>query len=161
MPSNYRGKIKTQSKAKRKKRVRRLVQIVCGFICLMLMGISVAGPLTAAEKDPEAEIHERVEQLMKAKVSDDWETVYNLYNNAYRESITKTNFLRKPRNMVYKEFEIDGIDVLPTGTEANVTVKSGFMIQGYEIKDAPEKQKWVKEEGQWFQKVNPEDAKQF
>ncbi len=108
-----------------------------------------------SQQKPEELLRKRVMELMQAKIGGKWDVVYTFYDSNFRNATSKESFLNRPRKMSFKNITIEKIEILPSGKEAKVEVKSDVTMQGFDFKGAPSKQHWIKEEDMWFQKVNP------
>jgi hypothetical protein len=134
------------------KNLRVIMLLVLSFALL----VSVSTGYTASPpQGPEETLKKRVEGLMGARIQGNWAEVYDFYDSAFRETISREDFDNHPRNMLFKSFRIEEIEILPSGEEATVKVRMDFSARGYDFKDAPENQQWIKQEGQWFLKVRP------
>ena len=112
--------------------------------------------LTAAcdFKKPEERVRERARLLLQAKVDGKWDQVYDLYDADYRKTITREAFAKRPRTMSYKAFTIEGVEILPSGTEAVVRVTETVSIQTFEFRSPVIPQRWIKaDDGKWYQRV--------
>lgn len=115
----------------------------------------LASALTCSEQSQDELLRKRVEELMQAKADGKWDVVHGLYDANFRKSVSESSFANQPRKMRFKSFTIEKLEILPSGTEAVVEVKSNVEMQGFEFKGAVNKQHWIKEGEQWFQKVKP------
>lgn len=104
---------------------------------------------------PEESLQKRVEGLMQAKIDGKWDVVYTFYDASFRNAVSKENFANRTRNLRFKGFKIEEIEMLPSSKEARVKVGMDISLQGFDFKDAPKNQHWIKEEGKWFLKVQP------
>ncbi|MCP4131623.1 MAG: hypothetical protein GY754_11650 [bacterium] len=57
--------------------------------------------------------------------------------------------------MSFKNSAIEKIEILASGKEAKIEIKSDVTMHGSDFKGAPSRQYWIKEGDMWFQKVNP------
>ena len=86
--------------------------------------------------------------------------MYDLYDADYRKTITREDFIRRPRNMQYVAFTIESVEVLPSGKEAVVKAKEDVTFQAYPFSSPVKAQRWIKaDDGKWYQKV--EDTNPF
>ena len=122
--------------------------------CVFLLASTLTCSATEQQSQDEL-LRKRVEELMQAKADGKWDVVYGLYNANFRNAVPGNSFANKPRTMRFKSFTIEKLEILPSGTEAVVEVKSNVEMQGFEFKGALNKQHWIKEGEQWFQKVRP------
>ena len=121
-----------------------------------LIAALAAVVLTAAcdFKKPEERVRERATLLLQAKVDGKWDQVYDLYDADYRKTIPREAFAKRPRNMSYKGFVIEGVEVLPSGTEAVVRVTETVSVQTFAFKSPVIPQRWIKaDDGKWYQRV--------
>lgn len=99
----------------------------------------------------EKNLHNRAEKLWEAKVEGDWETIYNMTVESYREKVQLEKFARAPFLNVLS-FSIKEIKAEPP--EARVMVEYRFAHQSFEF-DAIAKDEWVWENGNWFLNMKP------
>jgi len=104
----------------------------------------------------EESLRKRIDTLMQAKINGKWDIVYDHYDSSYRKTLPREQFANRSRSMQFKNFSIETIEILPSGKEAKVKVKSDISLQGFDFKGAPENQQWIEENGQWFLKVKPQ-----
>lgn len=105
-------------------------------------------------KKPEERVRGRAEQLMQAKIDGRWDQVYDLYDADYRKTITRKDFIGRPRNMRHTGFTIESIEVLPSEKEAVVKAKESVTFQAYEFTSPVKAWQWIKaDDGKWYMKV--------
>lgn len=105
-------------------------------------------------KKPEERVRESAQTMMQAKVDGKWDQVYDLYDADYRKTITREDFIKRPRNTTYKGFAIESVEVLPSGTEAVVRMTETVSVQTFEFKSPVIPQRWIKaDDGKWYQRV--------
>jgi hypothetical protein len=124
------------------------------FLSVMLLTIGVCSCSTLPFRSSEEALRIRVEEMMNARINDDWEKVYGYLDSGYQNRISKTNFLNIRREMDYIKYSIVSVEVQPSGREAVVQVKQDISIKMFDFKDQPEKQQWVKDGFSWYLKVN-------
>ena len=100
-------------------------------VMVILISLSVMlGGCAHLLRDPGSEeaLRQRVTQAWNAKVSKNWDIVYNLTVAEYREKVSLQAFLRGA-NLDISEFSIKEITMLESGKEAvaNVTCKASHM----------------------------------
>jgi uncharacterized protein YchJ len=105
---------------------------------------------TRKEKDL---LRDRVAQLMNAKMAGKWDLAYDFFDPDFRISVSKKDFTSLQRKTVFKGFEIRKLEILPSGKEARVEINNHISMMGYDLKNAPEVQHWVKVDGRWYVKV--------
>ncbi len=109
----------------------------------------------------EESLQKRVEGLMQAKIDGKWDVVYTFYDASFRNAVARENFAQKTKNISFKAFRIEKIEILSSGKEARVKVATDISFQGFDFKDAPKNQHWIKEKGKWFLKVTPSSDNPF
>lgn len=127
--------------------------IVTLMTLLILTSCATLLPTTNSQKN----LENRVAELMSAKVSGDWATVYDYFNQDYRNEIEKSNFTNRNR-IIFTEYTIESI-VINQKNNATVHVTTSFMSNGFTFNDAPSKQTWLYENGNWYQQVMPHAEK--
>jgi len=118
------------------------------FLIFTIMGAS------PVQKKAEESLRKRVEGLMQAKVDGKWDVVYTYYDTGFRKAASQENFTKRSGRMDFKSFTIESLEILPSGNEATVKLKTDISMQGFDFKGKQEKQHWIKQDGEWFQKVN-------
>lgn len=104
-------------------------------------------------KSSEESLRQRVDQLMNAKAADDWEMVYDLMDSSYRKRVTKQNFLNMNREIQFSNYRFESLDIDPSGDTAVVKVKYDMSVKVFDFADQVETQQWVRENWQWYLKV--------
>jgi hypothetical protein len=123
------------------------------ILMMMLSAVWLCSCSTLPFRSPEENLRIRVDEMMNARVNDDWGKVYDYLDSGYRNRISKTNFLNIRREMDITSYKIESIEVLPSGKEATVQVKQNISIKVFDFKDQVEKQQWVKDGFSWHLKV--------
>jgi hypothetical protein len=124
---------------------------------LVLIFILAIGCASLPQKiSKEEALRNRVNALMQAKIDGKWDIVYDLYDSSYRKTLSREQFASRSRAMLFKNFSIETIEILPSGTEAKVKVRTDISMKGFDFKGAPENQNWIEENGKWFMKVKPQ-----
>jgi hypothetical protein len=124
------------------------------FFIMMLGMVWVSSCSTLPFRSSEDALRIRVEEMMNARIDDDWGKVYDYLDSAYRNKMSKKNFLNIKREIDYTNYKIESIEILPSGKEAMAQVKQSISIKVFDFKDQPEKQQWVKEGFSWYLKVD-------
>jgi hypothetical protein len=104
---------------------------------------------------PEEYLQKRVEGLMQAKINGTWDVVYSFYDSSFRKGVSLDKFSSIPRDIDFKNFTIENIEMLPSKREATAKVKVDISVKGFTFKGAPENQLWIKEGRQWYLKARP------
>jgi hypothetical protein len=128
---------------------------ICTIAALVALAAFLAGCANILVREESDVLRLRVEKLLNAKVARDWGTVYELLDPAFRQKVSKIAFLNRPRNIVFKGFKIKDLQLLPSGKEAKVNVIYTISMRGFVFKNAPEVQRWVQTEGNWYLKMIP------
>jgi hypothetical protein len=117
-----------------------LISFLCGCATL------------SSSKDEENVLRDRVVQMMDAKITGNWDLVYNYYDPAFRSRTSKGEFTSENR-ILFKAYAIQKLEIFPSGKEARVEISNDISMQGFDFKDAPEIQQWVNVDGKWYYKV--------
>lgn len=118
------------------------------FIALLLL----AGCATLQEKKHSQSLEKRVSEYMQAQIDRKWDKVYTFFDSSYRKTVSQESFAQTPRNIAFKAFKVEEIKVSPSENQATVKVKIDIEFQSFTFPDAPQTQKWIKENGNWFLK---------
>lgn len=116
-----------------------LVAVVAGYL------ISVSGGNT------EEALRQQVQKEWDARVSGDWGTVYDLTTRAFKENMSKANFVGKS-NIIIKDFTVKDVRVLESGKEGESFVEYKMSHMGFDF-DTKSKRKWVWEDGAWHMEL--------
>ncbi len=119
---------------------------------LVVLSACAALPL----KPPEEVLRQRVDRLMTAKVNNDWGTVYDLINSSYTKTFPKENFINRNREIRFSNYRFESLSIDPSGDAATVTVKYDMGVKMFDFDDQVEKQRWIRENGNWYLKVDKE-----
>jgi hypothetical protein len=134
---------------------RTLLVAVCCLMLILSAGCAALTPITAKQET----LDERVKNYMQAQIDGKWDRAWSFFDSSSRAKVTRESYVNRPRNLSYKGFGIEEITVLPSGDQAAVKVRIDISFMGYDFKDAPQKQEWVKEKGEWFVKSEPQSQK--
>lgn len=140
--------------------MRRMKWNLAAAMCC-LMAILLAGCAGLTPEPKQESLDERVKNYMQAQIDKDWAKVYSFFHSSYREKMSKEQFTGMVRKLSYKSFTIEGIDMLPSGQEAQVKVRIDLSFMGYVFPRAPQKQNWAKENGGWFVKGSDKTTPPF
>jgi len=122
------------------------------FLCTIVLFYSCDAFKTTTS--PEETLKERINLLMTSKLNGDWATVYDLYNTNFKNKISKKSFNRS-KNMTFISYRIESLEMDTSKKMADAVVKSEIETGGYTLKDVPENQHWIIENGEWFLAVKP------
>jgi len=104
-------------------------------------------------KSPEETLRTRVEEMMNAKINNDWDIVYKYLDSSYRKKTSEKAFLGINREIAYTNYSVQSIEVQPSKTDAMVIVKQDIKVKMFDFKDQSDKQHWIKEGFNWYLKV--------
>lgn len=125
--------------------------------CLMLFFaaavVFVCSCQSLPVKSPEQALESRVASMMAARVDQDWAKVYDYFDPDYKEKISKKAFLNINRNVKYSNFEIQSIDIAPSGKQAVVVCVFDMSVMSFQFKGHEETQDWVKVGRKWYYKA--------
>jgi hypothetical protein len=124
------------------------------FLIMMFVTIWMSSCSTLPFQSSEDALRKRVEEMMNARIDDDWEKIYGYLDPAYRSKVSKKNFLNIKRDMDYTKYSISSIEIQSSGIEAIVQVKQDINVNVFNFKDKAETQHWVKDGFSWYLKVN-------
>jgi hypothetical protein len=118
----------------------------------LMMAICLGACSTFPFKPAEEVLHSRVDGLMKAKVSNEWGEIYEYYCSSYKDVMSRDKFLIRNGSRMSSaiRYEIESIEINPSGDEATVKVKSDVDIIGIEFKGIIMTQTWLKEGWDWY-----------
>ncbi len=91
---------------------------------------------------------------MTAKINGEWDKVYQYFDSNFKSKITKKSF-DSPNKAIFKSYFIEYIKVDPSGEWVDALVKADMTVKTYDLKNVPEKQHWILEQGEWVIVVNP------
>lgn len=119
-----------------------------------------AGCASLSPINPKQALEERVGNYMQARTDGEWNKVYTFFDPSYRERVSLESFVHTPKNILFKTFKVEEINVSPSENQATVKLRIDIALQGVTFPDAPQTQHWIKESGEWFlkkagQKMNP------
>jgi hypothetical protein len=124
---------------------RTLWAAVC-LIVILVAGCAALSPQSTKQET----LEERVKNSMQAQIDRKWDQAYSFFDASSREKTSRESYVNRPRKLSFKKYEIKEITVLPPGNRATVKVTYDISMMGYEFKGAPQTQRWVKENGEWF-----------
>ena len=133
---------------------------VAASVLLFVMAAGCAALFPPPSRDALAE---RVKQYMQAQMDEKWDHTYAFFDAATREKTPREQYVARTRKgkVSFSGFEIEEITVLPSGTEATVKVRIDISVMGFNFKRAPQTQKWVVENGEWFVNSEPQKGTPF
>jgi len=120
-------------------------------VIAMLISLSSCAQLFTTTSG-QLNLTQRVSGLMNAKIEGDWNTVYNYYNQNYRNHVERNNFTRGGK-ITFTSYKIKSININPDTQTATAEVKTSFISGGFKFNDAISHQNWIIEHGNWYQKI--------
>ncbi len=121
------------------------------LMILMMLGMSSCA--TFPFRSSEEALRSRVEEMMNARMDDDWEKVYTYLDPAYQRRISKKDFMNIRREMDYTRYSIESIEIGPSGNDAVVKVRQDVNVKIFDFKNQSETQNWIKDGWTWYLKV--------
>jgi hypothetical protein len=118
------------------------------------------GCFTLLHQTPQT-LEDRVKEYMQAQMDGKWDVAYSFLNSAARAKTSQESYVHQIRKATVKGFEIAEISELPSGDQAKVKVRLDLAFMGFDLKQAPHKQTWVKEKGTWFVSPQPQQGNPF
>lgn len=119
----------------------------CVIITFLLFTCAIGH---SSQNDDKSLLEDRVNVFMQAKSDNKWDVVYDLLDSKFKNRISKDSFLRKSRGIFFGEYTIDHLKIADDGNSATVAIKRNFSMHGKRFENQPVKQRWTKEEQQWF-----------
>ncbi|MDA8405180.1 MAG: hypothetical protein M0Z56_13440 [Desulfobacteraceae bacterium] len=119
------------------------------FLFIVIISVASAACAVLQSKAPEEALRERVQGMMQAKINKDWGAVYTYFDESFQKRESKEVFSKKIGEIIFKTYTIESIEILPTGKDATVKIKSDIQAKGFDFKGTPETQHWIMEGGEW------------
>lgn len=135
-------------------------KILMGIIFLIL-GAYLGACSTFPFRPAEEELRARVDGLMTARINSEWGKVYDFYAPSYKENNLRDAFIGKSRQSNVARYEIESIEISPSGDEATVKVKNDMSAMSFEFPGIVMTQRWVKDGWNWYLDVNSKSQKSF
>ena len=124
-------------------------------LVFFLIVFFVSGCATMSIKNPEEALRKSVEEYAKAKSEGKWDIVYSFFCPDYRKTISKEEFLGRKRKTKIKAYNIEKVEIQPSGNEAIAFVNYDISFMGFDFKGAPEKQTWILTKRKWYIQFDP------
>jgi len=134
---------------------RRVFQL---FLLLIFIGSVLTACQTLPFKSNGASLKQRVKGMMEAKINQDWGRFYSYLEPAFKEKVSKKDFVNKKRGVRFTGFSIKSIQIKPSGKEAVVEVLFDMTIKSYSFTDQEDSQVWVKKKRNWYMAHQPTNA---
>jgi hypothetical protein len=128
-------------------------KILTGVIFLIL-GAYLGACSTFPFRPAQEELRARVDGLMTARINNEWGKVYEFHTPSYKENTSRDAFLGKSRQSNVVRYEIESIEISPSGDEATVKVKNDMSAMNFDFPGVVMTQKWVKVRWNWYLEVN-------
>jgi hypothetical protein len=129
---------------------------VCIFL---LIGTWLGACSTFSFKPAKEIVQSRVHGLMDARVNSEWGKAYEFYCPAFKEEISKDNFMSGSSMSDVLRYEIESIEINPSEGEAKVRVKSDRTAMTFEFPGVVTTQTWVKVGWDWYLYVDPKPTR--
>jgi hypothetical protein len=133
-------------------------KILMGVIFLIL-GAYLGACSTFSFRSAEEQLRARVDGLMTARINSEWGKVYEFYAPAYKENNSRDAFVAKSRQSNVLRYQIESIEIAPSGDEATVKVKNDMSALTFEFPGIVMTQRWVKTGWNWYLDVNSKSEK--
>ncbi|GEM_PF-3169779 len=121
--------------------------LVSSALVLVLLAAACASKATSGASAREEKLTQAATTLWDAKVKKDWGTVYDLTTAAYKQRVTKADFLASSLVEI-KAYTIKKVTIDQTGDTAQVEVAATIAQAGFDF-PAAIKDKWQLENGSW------------
>jgi hypothetical protein len=103
--------------------------------------------------EEEARVAKRVEALWTARAANDYASIYDLLEPAYRAAVTREEFLARKARYLYPSFKVDWVEVEGSRARARVLFQQKLndpTLYKLEPDDQRGIETWVQVDGQWF-----------
>ncbi|WP_321531254.1 hypothetical protein [uncultured Desulfuromonas sp.] len=100
-------------------------------------------------------LQKRIQWTMEARIAGQWGLVYDTFWQSYRDQITRESFLTRSR-VSFKSYRIESVTLSEGGKSAEAKVWSSIEMRGFTFPEALQTQEWLYENGNWYQKVEPD-----
>lgn len=117
---------------------------------LILIFFAISGCQTFSFAPPEQVLENRVNEMMNARVAQNWSKVYDYLDLANNKQMSKESFAGINRDVSFSNFAVASIEMNTSGHEAEVVVKSDMILMGFEVKGRREVQNWINTGGKWY-----------
>ncbi len=114
---------------------------------IVLLMISSCAHLRT-EPCSEKALLKRINKEWESKINHDWEAVYNLFTDGVKKKINKNSFIRGA-NVNVQLFSVEDITIDESCAKATARIKYRLKQRGFDF-DFTTKEKWLKENGEWF-----------
>ena len=125
------------------------------IVAFSMIFVCFFAPLTIAEP-PVEKLETRAAENWQLRKEQKWDEVYDYYTNAYREEVTRVDFIKRA-NVNIKAFRIGEIEFSEDKSTGYVTVYYDALMQSYVFKDMKTKEEWIYEDGTW--RISPKTKK--
>lgn len=129
--------------------IRRVTRIFMLSLVAAFVAFVCGCATLSSSKDEENALRDRVVQMMDAKIAGNWDLVYDFYDPASRPKASVEDS-STAKGVIFKGYAIEKIEILESGKEARVETRNDISMQGFDFKDAPDVQRWVKVKGEWY-----------
>jgi hypothetical protein len=129
---------------------QRVTKIFVFYVSVTFIVLSCGCATLSSSKDEEDVLRDRVVRMMDAKIAGNWSLVYNFYAPASRPKTSTGGESIPARGIIFKDYVIKNMEILESGKEARVEISNDISMSGFDFKDAPEVQHWVKVKGKWY-----------
>ncbi len=96
-----------------------------------------------------------VKKIWDAKMRGDWEVVYANTVSAYRNEMTKSNFMKHPKIDV-KQYTIKETKIIESEKRAVSVVEYTVTHSGFEFQIPRHQEEWLWEDGTWRLNLSPD-----
>jgi len=128
---------------------QRVTRTLVFFMLGTFVALACGCATLSTPEDEEKVLRDRVVQMMDAKIAGNWSLVYDFYDPASRPNAS-TGEGAPARGIIFKDYVIKSLEILEPGKEARVEISNDISMSGFDFKDAPEVQRWVKVKGKWY-----------
>lgn len=124
--------------------MRKSVIALC-LVALLMIGACTHFPGTVKTDD----VSNRAIDFWKAKQEGRWDLAYGFHCRAFQKDVTLSNYI-KSVNVEIVGFKVEQIVLNADESAAEVNLRSDIAFQGLKLTDVPMKEKWVKENHNWY-----------
>ncbi|HID97216.1 MAG TPA: hypothetical protein EYP57_03375 [Thermodesulfobacteriaceae bacterium] len=127
--------------------------VAVGILAVLILSACNPGRSTSPE-ELRARLEDRVARYLEVRSAGNTEKEYEFFQSEYRKEVPRELFVSR-KNVQYRNIRLEKIEYQQGEQEARVILKADVKIMGFEMKDAPVRQRWVLEDGLWFIAAKP------
>jgi len=121
---------------------------------LLLLLAACQGGMVKPAVDPATLLRQRVAAYVEARKTHNLDAEYGFFQPSYRDQVPREQFAAR-RNLQTSNLRLESIDFKAGEREAKVVLRADMRVMAFAMKDAPIRQRWVLEGGQWYLAARP------